>query len=87
MKGAAMTIIEKKSEHGGHEYKFDNGEWVCLWPEDESWEYQKDPDDEETYMSGGFELEGNTVEGYDGCFELPQAVQDALVEYGYKLDL
>ena len=54
-----MAIIERKTGNGGHEYKFDNGEWVCLWPEDESWEYQKDPDDEETYMSGGYELDGN----------------------------
>jgi hypothetical protein len=83
----AMQIIERQINHGGHNFKFDNGAWVCIWPEDESWEFQSDEDDEESYMSGGYELDGNTVEGYDGCFELPKEVQTALEDYGYKLDL
>lgn len=85
-----MTIIEKKTELG-YEYKFDNGVWVRLLPEDGhecgSWEFQGDEEDEETYMSGGYTLDGNTVYDYDGCFELPAEVIIAMADYGYNIDL
>ena len=85
-----MTIIERKTELG-HEYRFDNGAWVRLLPEEApdegSWEFMGDEDDEETYMSGGYLLEGKTLYEYDGCFELPKEVVLAMADYGYEIDL
>ena len=44
------------------------------------------PDDEETYMSGSFTVEGKTVIDYDGCYELPAEVVMALATE-YDIDL
>lgn len=82
-----MKIIEHKIiGNSVHEYFFDTGESVgfdfqSLW-----WEYLKDPEDPETYMSGCLVLEDDTIIDYDGCYELPQAVMTCLALH-YKLDL
>lgn len=55
------------------EFFFDNGEWVSIDLLHEAWEYDKN-DDEETYISGMIELYGDFVIGFDGCYELPEAV-------------
>lgn len=85
-----MTITEKQIKEGGHEYRFDNGCWVCLWPEDAeggTWEFQSDERDEETYSSGGYLLQDNAVYDYDGCVDLPLEVIMAMNDYGYNIDL
>ena len=81
-----MKVVEKVNEQGGHEYTFDNGAWVCITPGEGTWEYQKG-DDEDTYISGGYVVDGCTVIDYDGCFELPKEVAIALTAKGYMLDL
>lgn len=71
-----------------YEKNYPNKEWVKIDPEEQLWEYQEDPDDEETYCSGCFltdDLDGNKVIDYDGCFELPRRVKQALSECGYDL--
>ena len=79
--------VETQSGEKVHNFYFDeNGTWVGITPSQETWEVQ-DGDDEETYMSGGYVVDGNTVIDYDGCFELPKQVILALSEYGYNIDL
>ena len=65
-------------------------QWLCINTEDHTWEYQDDVDDDETYVSGGYETDDDrpcTVTGYDGCFDLPYAVKEALRNLGYALEL
>lgn len=64
-------------------FYFDNGVWVGICKEFESWEYQEE-DDEETYMEGSFMGVGKYVEDYDGCYELPEEVKKALRKLGYS---
>ena len=81
-----MKIIERKND----EFKFDNGAWVRIIIEnrhDGSFEYQLDEDDEDTYSAGGLWFDGDVLEDYDGCYELPEEVIMALHELGYKEDL
>lgn len=59
-------------------------EWYQIDTINQCWEYQP-TDDEESYMSGNFYLEGKTVIDYDGCFDLPQTIKDGLVKLGYDL--
>ena len=81
-----MTITDRKTEQG-YEYWFDNGSWVRLTPDEETWEFQGDEEDPETYMCGGYSVEGNKVWDYDGCFELPSEVFIAMSDYGYDIDV
>ena len=65
-----------------------DGEWVRIDRAEQTWEYQTDPDDEETYISGGFQTDDHDrfkVIGYDGCFELPQKVRETMEELEYDL--
>ena len=41
---------------------------------------------EEWYAEGCLELEGKSVVGYDGVFDLPNVIKDKLKENGYNLD-
>lgn len=69
-------------------HTFPNGEWVKIDRAGQSWEYQPDPDDEETYISGGFQTDDHDrfkVIDYDGCFKLPKAVYDGLASLDYDL--
>lgn len=67
-------------------FRFDNGAEVCIWFLDGMWEYQSDLNDDDTYISGNYYCDGDTVIDYDGVFELPQEVKIALSKR-YKLDL
>lgn len=86
-----------------HEYFFESC-WVSVTiPSDGdegSWEYQRDPEDEETYEEGGLwfnDVLVDTPQGvmkrkqlvdYDGCYELPYAVIVAVEnETKMKVDL
>jgi len=80
-----MNLSSRNIEGKYHNSYFDNGVWVGIIPEDKTWEYQ-DSDDEETYISGSFTVEGKTVIDYDGCYELPAEVVMALATE-YDIDL
>jgi len=85
-KESAMSITSRNIEGAIHNTYFDNDVWVGITPSEQTWEYQKG-DDEDTYTSGGYVLDGCTVIDYDGCFELPKEVMLALREESYDLDL
>ena len=82
-----MEIVKRHDNQGSHEFWFDNGAWVSVDLEGEGYEFQSDPDDEETYLEGCLELdEGKTaLEGYDGCYELPREVVVACSDLGLKI--
>lgn len=67
-------------------YWFDNGAWCSVDMEGSSYEYQEDEDDEETYISGSLEFENKVLIGYDGCYELPIEVIEAVKDLGHKID-
>lgn len=77
--------IEEVNSSKCHNFYFDNEVWVGITPEKGTWEYQKG-DDEETYMSGSFLVDGNTIYDYDGCYELPNEVIIAFSQ-DYQMDL
>lgn len=81
-----MKITSVNKEGNLHNVYFDNGVWVGLNFKDESWEYE-DENDEESYCSGWLGLDGNTLIDYDGCFELPGEVIEAVEYFEYKIDL
>lgn len=72
------------------EFVNEKDEWVDIDPENESWKYQNG-EDSESYASGNFYTDGiddtgrKVVVDYDGCYELPDAVQEALRKAGYDL--
>lgn len=81
-----MQITSRNIEDGVHNTYFDNDVWVGITPAEQTWEYQEG-DDDESYMSGGYTVDGCTVIDYDGCFELPKEVILALAEENYEIDL
>ena len=87
------TIVERSHDKESDdimEYKFSNGAWVKIDLSDSDnccYEYQSDEDDEETYMSGCLEFENKVLVGYDGCFELPKEVVEAVRDLGHKIDI
>lgn len=54
--------------------------------EEGHWEIQHDPDDEQTYSCGGLWFNGEQVDDYDGCYQLPEPVLTALSFLGYHID-
>ena len=67
-----------------------DGSWVSIDCDNHSWEYQSDADDDDTYISGNYDIDdvcNDSVVGYDGCYELPAGVKAALKAVGYTLDL
>lgn len=62
-------------------------EWAKIDVTDDDciWEYQ-DEDEEDSYVSGTFVLEGETVIDYDGVFDLPLLVRTLLSSH-YLLDI
>ena len=79
--------IEKVIEEKVFNFYFDEEYiWVGIWKDSCSWEYQED-DDEESYLSGNFVVDGCCVVDYDGVCELPEPVCLALADLGYALDL
>ena len=77
-------LTKRNKENNEVECIFDNGVSVSIY-DFEVWEYYRESDD--TYMSGGFEVENNVVVDYNGVFELPEEVQSALIKCGFTLDL
>lgn len=76
--GKASQITDSYFRH------FSNGDWVHINTEDETWEYDRN-DDPDTYMSGCYGIDDdNNVIDYDGCYELPRSVIQALAEMGYN---
>lgn len=49
--------------------------------------YDEETGGEDWYAEGSIEFDGDTVVGYDGCFDLPKVVCDKLEEIGYTLDI
>ena len=83
-----MVKITKKVDNlGDHEFWFDNESWVRINENEECYEYQSDPNDEETYFEGYLEFDEDktTLEGYDGCYELPEEVIMACKELGLQI--
>ena len=78
-----ITKIEKKD--GVDNFYFDTEEWVAIDNGEGLWEYQE-YDDEESYLSGMFVVDGGVVIDYDGCYELPKAVTMALSQQ-YVMDI
>lgn len=84
-----MAKITKKVDNlGDHEFWFDNESWVRINENEECYEYQSDLNDGETYLEGCLEFDDDktTLEGYDGCYELPEEVILACKELGLKID-
>lgn len=63
-------------------------EWAKIEVTDDVniWEYADEDDEEDSYVSGTFVLEGDTVIDYDGVFELPIMVRYFLGSH-YLLDI
>lgn len=67
------------------ELHFINGVNVTIDFSHQTWEYDED-NDEDSYLSGIYVLDDDTVIDYDGCYELPKEVMFVLGKF-YKLDL
>jgi len=66
------------------------GQWVSINTKEQTWEFQQDANDDDTYISGSYETDNDrpcTVIGYDGCCDIPLAVKNVLRYIGYALDL
>lgn len=83
-----MNIIKRNEDNGIREFWFDDVDesWVAITPGSHCWEYEENNDDD-TYVSGNFVTDGNTVIDYDGIYDLPVAVILALSALGYDIDL
>ena len=82
-----------KFEMSGRCMKFDfkDGCWVGIGLADDKtevgdWECQSDPDDDESYCLGGLWFNGEQIQDYDGCYDLPKHVKTALSFLGYHID-
>lgn len=83
-----MAKITKKVDNlGDHEFWFDNESWVRINENEECYEYQSDLNDGETYFEGCLEFDDDktTLEGFDGCYELPEEVIMACRELGLQI--
>lgn len=74
------------NQFGVKEFWFDNESWCSIDEENESYEFQDNPRDGETYFEGSLEFDEQMLVGYDGCYELPQEVIMAVKELGYSID-
>lgn len=69
-----------------HDIYFDNGVWVGIMPEEQIWAYDRF-DDPESYISGIYQLDRDTVVDYDGVYQLPDEVIQAFRYVGYNVHL
>lgn len=76
-----MTYFEQKTKD-----IYGNEIWVAVDKQNGTWEFMED-NDEESYMSGCYYVEGKNVVDYDGAYELPLEVRDLLENVGYQIDL
>lgn len=78
---------QEKNRYGATEFWFDNESWCSVNVEEECFEFQDDPNDGETYFEGCLEFDESktTLEGYDGCYELPEEVVMACKELGLRI--
>ena len=72
-------------------FDFKNGYWVCIGlAKDKTevgyWQIQSNPDDDDSYSEGGLWFNGEQIQDYDGCYELPKHVKTALSFLGYHID-
>ena len=83
-----MSIISRNVEDGTHNFYFDDerNTWVGITPSTQTWEFQQD-DDEESYLSGSYITDLNTVVDYDGVYGLPAEVIMALSDMGFDIEL
>lgn len=82
-----MKITERRENNV---FLFDNGAMVCIGNENchiGLWDYRSDAEDEEPSFSGSLWFDGDVLEEYDGCYELPEEVVIALKELGYKVEV
>lgn len=79
-----MKITKHQRSGGVDIIYFDTDERVDIRRSEGDWEYQRG-DDNDSYMSGDFWVDSGAVIDYDGCFELPEAVRQALALF-YDLD-
>lgn len=68
-----------------YNFYFDNGAWVGINKDAESWECQED-DDDESYMAGCYSLDGRYINFYDDCYMLPVEVLIAFYRLGYSTE-
>ncbi len=80
-----MKITKQEKKDGVENIYFDTQEWVAINKSEGSWEYQEG-DDDDSYISGGFVVDGVTVVDYDGCYEMPEAVMLSLALF-YDMDI
>lgn len=82
-----ITSFNKEQVNGQvyFNFYFSDDCWVCLIPSEGLWEFME-ADDEESYISGGFQIDGGCVVDYDGCFQLPVHVVRAFRKLNLKVD-
>lgn len=73
------------------EFYFKDGCWVCIGlAKDKTevgyWEIQSNPKDDDSYSAGGLWFNGEQIQDYDGCYDLPKHVKTALSFLGYHID-
>lgn len=84
-----ITNCKKEQVNGQdyHNFYFSDGSWVGLTPSEGLWEFMEDDDDDEdSYISGGYQVDGGCVVDYDGCFQLPVHVVKAFRKMNLKVD-
>lgn len=88
----AESEIAKFEILGRHiDFYFKDGCWVCIGlAKDKTevgyWEIQSNPKDDDSYLEGGLWFNGEQIQDYDGCYDLPKHVKTALSFLGYHID-
>lgn len=88
----AESEIAKFEILGRHiDFYFKDGCWVCIGlAKDKTevgyWEIQSNPKDDDSYSEGGLWFNGEQIQDYDGCYDLPKHVKTALSFLGYHID-
>ena len=67
--------------------EFAHHAWVKIDVVNETWEYMRNSNVEESYCTGNLEIDGNVVTCFDGVYELPLEVARVLKSLGYELAL
>lgn len=72
------------------DFYFNDGCLVCIGlAKDKTevgyWEIQSNPKDDDSYSAGGLWFNGEQIQDYDGCFDLPKHVKTALSFLGYHI--
>jgi hypothetical protein len=78
-----ITITKREDSLSDHQFWFSNGIWVSINEKGSYYEWENECNND--YIDGELEIEDNCLEGYDGCFELPQEVILACKDLGMKI--